>query len=138
MLFILHFIKSKNDCVAYWMHDASIEITIEWLIFYCSYLFLLPTSILLILKFIQVKTPIKLFVAHFLFSLTSISLLTIAINKPCEQINGGHYMFINSTLTLGYYLSKLISFIMICSIAVTSFNSLKDRKPKIGDQPIEE
>jgi|APTNR8051073442_1049403.scaffolds.fasta_scaffold01174_3 hypothetical protein len=130
VLFITYFLKSKNDCVAYWMHDASIEITTEWLIYYCFYLFLLPTFILLILKLIQVKVPIKLFIAHFLFSLASISLLTIAIDKPCEQINGGHYMFINSTLTLGYYSSKLISFIMISTIVVTTLISLKSKDKK--------
>src|SRR5687768_10293931 len=110
VFFITYFLIAKTDCEAYWMHDASIEISTEWLIYYCSYLFLLPTFILFILKSFQVMAPVKLFVSHLLFSLTSISLLTIATNKPCEQINGGQYMFIDSTLTLGYYSFKLLSF----------------------------
>jgi hypothetical protein len=131
VFFTTYFLVTNTDCEAYWMHDASIEITTKWLIYYCSYLFLLPTIILFLLKSFQISAPIKLFVAHLLFSLTSISLLTIAISKPCEQVNGGQYMFINSTLTLGYYAFKLLSFIMICIIAVTTFISLKNRNQKV-------
>ena len=55
---------------------------------------------------------------HFFVALTSISLLLFAINKPCENVNNGHYMFISSTMTIGYYLLKLISIVIIGIIII--------------------
>lgn len=122
------FLAFTTECKAYWMHDASIEITHRWLIGHFSFIFLLPILILFAHKYLQIKTPIKLFVAHLFISLTSISLLAIAINKPCEYINGGHYMFIDSFLTLGFYLFKLISFILIIVIIVMTANAITRQK----------
>ena len=116
---------SIKQCEAYWMHDASINITKQKLLLDTLYLFVLPILTLFIQRLFKTKTQTKLFVIHFLIALTSILLLIFAINKPCDNINGGHYMFINSTMTLGYYLLKLICFIIIFIIIL---QTIRDRK----------
>jgi len=131
VFYIIFILTSISECVAYWMHDASINITHIWLIGYCCYLFLLPTIILLIFKFNQLEIPIKFFISHFFISLTSISLLAISINEPCEYINDGYYMFTNTTITLGYYLFKLLSFIIIFIIFKTLISSVRLKKKQI-------
>lgn len=128
--FIVYSLTSTTECEAYWMHDASIVINPKRLAGYCTYLFILPTAILFLQKKFRHKTNTKLFAVHFFISLTSISLITVATNKPCEFINGGHYMFIDPFFTLGYYLFKLISFILICVIAGTTIISAKSRTNK--------
>ena len=128
VFYIIFILTSVSKCVAYWMHDASININPIWLIGYCCYLFLLPTIILLIFKFNQLEIPIKLFISHFLISLASISLLAISINEPCEYMNDGYYMFINTTITLGYYLFKLISFIIIIIIFISLISAVRLKK----------
>jgi len=128
IFFILFFLLSITECEAYWTHDASIVITHKWLISNCSYLFLPPVIILFINRLLKIKIPVKLFVAHFFISLTSISLLAIAIDKPCDYINGGHYKFIDSFMTLGHYLFKFMSYIIICFIIIISFISIVKQK----------
>jgi hypothetical protein len=77
-------------------------------------------------------TSTKYFLIHFFISLTSISLLLFAINKPCNNVNNGHYMFINLTMTIGYFLFKLLSLVIISSIIIQivrlKYKSIKIRQ----------
>ena len=58
------------------------------------------------------------YLANVYIALTSILLLLFAINKPCENLNDGHYMFISSAMTIGYYLLKLVSLVIIGIIII--------------------
>ena len=131
VFYIIFIFTSISECIAYWMHDASIDITHTWLVLYCCYLFILPTIILLFFKLKKLETPIKLFISQFFISLLSISLLALSINEPCEYINNGYYMFTNTTITLGYYLFKLISFIIIVIIFITLISALRLKRKQI-------
>mgnify|MGYP006902008992 CR=1 FL=1 len=107
------------------MHDASINITKQKLLLDIVYFFVLPILTLFVQRLFKTKTQSLLFLTHFLIALTSILLLILAINKPCDNINGGHYMFINSTMTLGYYLLKLTCFIILFIIISQTIRSRK-------------
>jgi hypothetical protein len=129
VLFALLSLMMISACEIYWAHDFSIEITRTYLILYCSYLFLIPAIILTISKKSGIKISTKLFIIHFLVSLASISLLILAINKPCEDINNGRYMFIDAFgRILGYYLFKLSSFIILSIIIIKTIISLVKMK----------
>ena len=121
----IYTLTSIKECEAYWMHDASINITKQKLLLDTLYLFVLPTLTLFVQRLCKTKIQTKLFVTHFIIALTSILLLIFATNKPFENINGGHYMFINSTMTLSYYLLKLTCFIIIFIIIL---QTIRDRK----------
>jgi hypothetical protein len=126
------FLTSTTECEAYWIHDDSIHISSKWLVSNCFYLFLLPIHFLLIPKFFKIEIPMKILLAHFLVSWVSISLLALAINQPCQSNSGGHYMFIDTFMTLGYYLFKLISFVILCVIIVMTLMAIvkQMKKPK--------
>jgi hypothetical protein len=121
----IYTLTSINECEAYWMHDASINITKQKLLLDIIYFFVLPILTLFVQRLFKTKTQSLLFLTHFLIALTSILLLILAINKPCDNINGGHYMFINSTMTLGYYLLKLTCFIILFIIISQTIRSRK-------------
>ena len=104
---------SIKECEAYWMHDASIEVSKQKLLVDVSLLFLLPFLTIILQVIVKMEVPVRLFMKHFIIALTSFSAFVFAVSKPCESINGGHYMFINSTTTLIYYLLKIISLIII-------------------------
>ena len=117
-LLIVYTLTSIKECEAYWMHDVSILITKEKILYDIFYLFILPLLTIIIQIFKNLKTQTKLLKTQFILALISISLLLFAINKPCENINDGHYMFINSIMTLGYYLLYLSSFIIVLIIII--------------------
>lgn len=118
------FLVCISECEAYYMHDDSIEITHKWLLLNCSYLFLIPTILLILTSVLQIETLIRLFTIHFFISLSAILLLTITIYRPCESINGGHYMFINFLMTAGYYLLRLVSFMVLFYIIIRMVSSI--------------
>ena len=130
-LFTIYTITSIKECEAYWMHDASITITRRKLLTNIALLFVWPILIILTQMIIKIKTKANLFLAHFIISFTSILLLVAALNKPCENINGGHYMFISAGMILGYYLLKLISLIIIAIITIKTI-ILKYKISKTG------
>jgi hypothetical protein len=117
-VFAVFIIKFTSDCEAYWMHDAAIQLTHRKLITVCAYLFLIPAAVLILTAILRAKFLRKFFIVHFIVSVLSFSLLSIAINQPCEFINGGNYMFIDSFLTIGYYLLKLSSYLILGIIIV--------------------
>jgi hypothetical protein len=116
-LLTIYTLTSLKECEAYWMHDASLTITKWKLLANTSLFFLLPVLIILAQLHFKITIPTKFFLTQFFISLTSILLLLFAINKPCENKNG-HYMFISPTLTIGYYLFKLVSLVIICVIII--------------------
>ena len=128
----IYILASIKECDAYWMHDRLITITKRKLFIDTSYLFLLPVVIILVQKIIKITTLANLFLTHYFIALTSISLLLYAINKPYETLNGGHYMFISTTMTIGYYLLKLVSFVIIGLIIIQTI-LLKTRHSKIRE-----
>ena len=103
---IYAFIEVQN-CECYWMHDASITITKSWIFGYLSFLFLLPILFFFICNVFKIKKIGKELFLLFVTSVISISSLFLSINQPCNFINGGYFMFIDSSLILFYYLSKL-------------------------------
>ncbi len=126
VIFVLtiYILISIKECDAYWMHDAAITITKQKMLTDTSYLFLLPVLTILVQIFFKIKTQIRLFLIHLFSALTSIILLIFAINKPCENLNNDHYMFISSTMVLGYYLFKFVSFIIIGIIIIHTILSI--------------
>lgn len=120
VIFVLtiYTLLSIKECDAYWMHDAAIAITKQKMLTDTSYLFLLPILIIIVQMFFNIKTQVRLFLIHLFSALASILLLIFAINKPCENLNNDHYMFISATMVLGYYLFKFVSFIIIGIIIV--------------------
>ena len=127
----IYTLTSVKQCEAYWMHDASITITKKKLFIETSYLFLLPIVIIIVQTLFKIATPTKLFLTHFFIAFTSILLLLFAISKPCGNLNDGHYMFISSTMTIGYYLFKLVSLLIIGIIIIQTI-VLKNKDTKTG------
>jgi hypothetical protein len=113
------------------MHDTSIIITKWKLLANTSLFFLLPVLIILAQVHFKIKTPTKLFLTQFFIAFASILLLLFAINKPSENKNDGHYMFISSTMTIGFYLLKLVSLVIICVIIIQRI-ILKNKIAKTG------
>ncbi len=128
---IIYTLTSIEKCEAYWMHDASILISKRNLFANTSYLFLLPMLIIIAQSPYKIPIPTKLFLIHYFIALTSILLLLFAINKPCENLNNGHYMFISSTKIIGYYFFKLVSSILI-GVILIQFIILKSYTAKTG------
>lgn len=112
IFFSVYFYLNTKDCEAYFMHDASIDISAKSLIISCSFFFIGPTIIQLLQKFILKKENVKILIVLYILGLTSIGLLALSINKPCEFINGGHYMFANAGSIGLSYLFKLIFYIV--------------------------
>ena len=126
----IYILTSIKECEAYWMHDTSMTITKFKLFSDTSYLFLPPIFIIIVQTLFKIATPTKVFLTHFFIALTSMLLLLFAINKPCENLNGGHYMFISTAMTIGYYLLKLVSLLIICIIIIQTIN-FKNKTKKL-------
>ncbi len=129
--FTLLFYYKIPDCTGYWMHDAYVDYTFEWLIIHNLYLFILP----ILTRFTQIHFKIQtsqiVFYLHLILAVVSLTSLAIAFNKTCEAINGGHYMFITSGTILMYYLTKFTAFLVLCYIIYkTAFEIFKKRKLK--------
>lgn len=116
---IIYF-KTVPDCTGYWMHDGYIDYNFQWLIFHSLYLFLLPALILIGQIVANVQTTIKAFLTQLVLGQISLIALAFCFKEPCQEINGGHYMFIHSFGTPIYYLTKLIGFFTICYIIYKS------------------
>ena len=128
-LLTIYTLTSVKECEAYWTHDTSITITKQKILLDNLYLFMLPILTIIVQTVLKTKTQTRLFLTHFIIALTSVLLLTYAINKPCENINNGHFMFINLTMTLSYYLFKLTSFIILFIIIIqTIFLKIRGTK----------
>ena len=128
-LLTIYTLTSVKECEAYWTHDISIIITKQKILLDNLYLFMLPILTIIVQTVLKTKIQTRLFLTHFIIALTSVFLLTYAINKPCENINNGHFMFIDLTMTLSYYLLKLTSFIILFIIIIQTI-SLKIRVTK--------
>ncbi len=122
-VFIFIFMSAIPECECIWMHDASIVISHGWVIIHCSYLFLLPIILLLVLKRNKTTTLYRPFILHYLTSVISMSSIAIAVNKPCQFINGGHYMFININTVLIYYISSVVIFFFVCYLFYKTVNA---------------
>ena len=129
-LLTIYTFTSIKECEAYWMHDASIKISKQKLLGDTSFLFLLPLIIILIQPLFKIKAQTNLFLTQFFIAATSILFFIFATNKPCDSVNKGDYMIINSTLTLGYYLFKLISVVIIGIIIIRTIR-LKNKNNRI-------
>lgn len=121
--FIIYILTAVKECEAYWIHDLSISITKLKLITDTSYLFMLPMLIILIQTFFRIKTQVILFFIHTLIAFTSFLLLLFAIDKPCENLNNEHYMFISSTMIIAYYFLKSVSFVIVGIIIIQTIFS---------------
>ena len=133
-LLTIYTLTSIKECEAYWMHDASITITKEQIFINVFYLFLLPGLIIIVQTFLKINTQTGLFLTQLSIALTSISLLLLTIDKPCESINGGHYMFVSLTMILGYYLLKVVSFVIIGIIIIQTIKASKNSRNAVVDQ----
>ena len=127
-LLTIYTLTSVKECEAYWMHDASITITKEQIFINALYFFLLPGLIIIVQTFLKINTQTGRFLTQLFIALTSISLLLLTINKPCENLNGGHYMFVSSIMILGYYLLKIASFIIIGIIIIQTIKAIRNSK----------
>ena len=121
---IYAFLKVQN-CECYWMHDASISITKSWIFGYLSFLFLLPILFVFICNVFKIREIGKELFLLYVTSLISISSLLLSINQPCKFINGGYFMFIDSSLILLYYLSNdiFLRFVFVPCFAFVHLNS---------------
>ncbi len=120
LVFSIYFLITVKDCTAYFMHDASMEVSIKNTILNTFLLFILPCAILAFREFMKIKDSLKLLVINYILSLTSISLISVAFNKPCEFINGGNYMFINFFTISFSYLLKFASHLLLLIILITT------------------
>ena len=128
--FITFFLSIIPECECYWMHDSFIKISHGWVILHSLYLFILPIIIILVHKQYNIKSLFKPFILHYLISVISMSSLAISVNKPCESINGGHFMFISMYPVLIYYLTNVIVFFFICYMAYKTAFLIKAYKHK--------
>ena len=112
VFFSIYFYLNTTECEAYFMHDASINISSIALTITCIFLFIGPAITQFLQIFILKKPSESISLFQYFLGLTSIGLLTISINKPCEFINGGHYMFINFGTTGMSYLLRFICYLV--------------------------
>ncbi len=110
------------------MHDASINLSSSKLIINCSVLFLGAAAIQILYTILKLKEKQTVFLTNYLISLASVGLLALAINKPCDFINGGHYMFIDLLATVISYLLKIIAYITLVIMLYRTFVDFKTRK----------
>ncbi len=130
LFFSVYFYLNTTDCEAYFMHDASIDISAKSLITTCSFFFIGPAIIQLLQKFILKKENVKILIVQYILGLTSIGLLALSINKPCEFINGGHYMFANAgSIGLSYLLRLIFYLVFGLTFIWTIINLIMPRTP---------
>jgi hypothetical protein len=123
IIFALHFWINTTECKAYFMHDGAIEISPAKLIIHAAILFLIPVVVLFLSMVLKMKEHSTLFFAHYLLVSTSFGLLALAINKYCEEVNGGHYMFINFPTALSYLL-RWISYITMILLIIKAVKGI--------------
>jgi hypothetical protein len=128
IIFALHFWINTTECKAYFMHDGAIEITPVKLTIHAAILFLIPAVVLFLSMVLKWKEYSTLFLAHYLLGFTSFGLLSLAINKSCEEVNGGHYMFINFPTALAYLLRWISYITLILLIIKTIKGIIKNEK----------
>lgn len=113
------------------MHDASVDISAKSLIITCAWFFIGPAIVQLLQKFIERKVNMKILLMQYILGLTSMGLLAVSINKPCEFINGGHYMFTNAGSVGLSYLLKLIFYLVFgLTFIWTLINLILPKTPK--------
>ena len=123
VFFAVYFYLNTPECVAYFMHDASINVSASALITTCFYLFIGPALIQIIQIFILKKPIEPISIIQYVLGLISIALLTNLLNKPCEFMNGGHYMFIEFGMTsLSYLLRYICNLLLGLTILRTLLN----------------
>lgn len=113
LLFAIYFLINTTACEAYYMHDDSIEISPLKLIIRTAVLFLVPALLILTLGVLKLKADAVLFILHYFLVVISLGIFALVIDKPCESINGGHYMFIDFFGTGFSYLLRFISYITL-------------------------
>jgi hypothetical protein len=123
LLFAIHYHLNTSDCEAYYMHDDSINLSSQSLIVNSAILFLGPALIQLVLA-LKAKNKKTFFLLQYILALISVGLLSLAINKPCELINGGHYMFVDFISILISFLLKIICYILLAILFVLTFLSI--------------
>ena len=129
LIFSIYFIITVKDCTAYFMHDASMEVSLKKSILNTFLLIILPCVILAFREFIRIKDSLKLLVFNYVLSLTSISLISVAFNKPCNFVNGGNYMFINFfTISFSYLLKFASHFLLLIILITTIVTYIKNTK----------
>lgn len=113
VFFSVYFYLNTSECVAFYMHDASINVSPSELITICFYLFIGPVLMQSIQIFILRKPIGPISIIQYVLGLLSIVLLTNSINKPCEFINGGHFMFVEFGTTILSYLLRYICYLLL-------------------------
>jgi len=113
------------------MHDASINVSAAALITTCFYLFIGPALIQIIQIFILKKPIEPISIIQYVLGLISIALLTNLINKPCEFMNGGHYMFIEFGMTSLSLLLRFTCYLLLgLTFVRTIFNIIVQKRNK--------
>jgi hypothetical protein len=128
VFFSVYFYLNTTECEAYFMHDASINISPMALTTTCAFLFIGPAITQFIQIFILRKSGLTVSLFQYFLGLASIGLLTLSINKPCEFINGGHYMFINFGSTGMSYFLRFICYVIFGLTFLRTFLNLIARK----------
>lgn len=119
ILLISYSYVNVKECLAYWMHDASIHIKHDEILFFCVYSFLLPILLIFFQELINKKQKLfKIFICQYLFALFSILSLFVSIINPLEVkvVDNITYIFTSSIFTFSYYLFKLLNFIILSFI----------------------
>ena len=114
------YLKVK-ECVAYWMHDAAIDVKHNNILYFCIYSFIFPMLLLYFSqRFNKEKTILNMFIFQYLFALLSILSLFVSIINPLKSqiVDNINYVFTSSSFTLSYYFFKLLNFILLLSIVL--------------------
>ena len=113
LLFAFYFSKYTVECDAVFMHAGSINFSPRILIINSLTLFMAPAANQLFTEILKLKSHIKLYLLQYFSALISIGIFALAINQPCDSINGGHYMFIDIFVVIISYLLKYFSYCLL-------------------------
>lgn len=123
-LFSVYFFLYTTECEVYFMRDSSVNISPKALTLTSAVLFLGLALIDLLQKFTSRPINPTVLLTQYFLSLVSMGLLTISINKPCEFINGGHYMMTDPFAVGVSFLLKLICYLLLGLTFIWTFINL--------------
>jgi chromate transport protein ChrA len=116
ILLMSYSLLNVKDCVAYWMHDGSIEVNHNNILMYCLYSFLLPIIAFYFLQKLNPKKRIqKIFIFQYLLALFSILSLFISILNPIKTqiVDNTTFIFTSSYFTFSYYVFNFLNIILL-------------------------
>jgi|GEM_PF-2025119 len=127
IFFSIYFLIFTEDCTLHYSRHGTIDISGWYFVLTCAIHYLTPLLIILVSGNLQIDSKNRLFTRQYRVITLSLILIAVATFGPCENFQHGFFNFI---FTLGSWVLRLVSYILMLDLIIKYFSIYLNNKRK--------